>query len=125
MNHARRVTKIKNADAKPCVVCPATGMITYQCWNCELFIGGYRNGDIKCGYPLESPLKLQPFTIEFDATRWDARYHLRQHNTIYGHPALYEFGKIYDCELGRVWNTWVRDKSKLESASGKETTTNR
>jgi hypothetical protein len=73
-----------------------------------------KDGDIKCGYSYESPLELHLFRIDPDNTRWDARYHLRQQNTFYGHPALYEFGKIYDCELGRVWNTWVRDKSKLE-----------
>ena len=115
MSYTRRVKIIRKSEAQPCVKCPATGMITYQCWNCELFISGYKNGDIKCGYPYESPLKLHLFSIEFDATRWDARYHLRQQNTIYGHPALYEFGKIYDSEIGRVWNTWVRDKSKLKS----------
>lgn len=124
MNHIRRVKKITNADAQPCVKCPATGMITYQCWNCELFISGYKNGDIKCAYPYESSLELHLFRIESDTTRWDARYHLRKRDTIHGHPALYEFGKIYDSEIGRVWDTWVRDKSKLESVPDKETISN-
>jgi hypothetical protein len=119
MKHKRRVKSIKSADAQPCVTCPATGMITYQCWNCELFISGYVNGDIKCGYPYESPLELHLFRIESDTTRWDARYHLRKQDIIHGHPALCEFGKIYDSEIGRVWDTWVRDKSKLESVQGK------
>jgi hypothetical protein len=119
MKHKRRVKSIKSAEGQPCVTCPATGMITYQCWNCELFISGYRNGDIKCGYPYESLLELHLFRIESDTTRWDARYHLRKQDTILGHPALYEFGKIYDSEIGRVWDTWVRDKSKLESVPDK------
>jgi len=106
---------IRKSETQPCVECPATSMITYQCWNCELFISGYKNGDIKCGYPYQFPLELHLFSIEFDARRLDARYYLRQQNTIYGHPALYEFGKIYDSEIGRVWDTWVRDKSKLKS----------
>ena len=118
MKHKRRVKSIKSADAQPCVTCPATGMITYQCWNCELFISGYVNGDIKCGYPYESPLELHLFRIESDTTRWDARYHLRKQDIIHGHPALCEFGKIYDSEIGRVWDTWVRDKSKLDSKTG-------
>ena len=113
MKHMKRVKSIKSADAQPCVTCPATGMITYQCWNCELFISAYKNGDIKCGYPYQSPLELHLFRIESDTTRWDARYHLRKEDTIHGHPALYECGKIYDSEIGRVWDTWVRDKSKL------------
>jgi hypothetical protein len=90
-------------------------MITYQCWNCELFVGGYVNGDIKCGYPSESPLNLDFMRVEPDTTRWDAKYHLRKQDVVCGHPALYEFGEIYDCEIGRVWDTWVRDKSKLKS----------
>jgi hypothetical protein len=125
MKHKRRVKNIKSADAQPCVTCPATGMITYQCWNCELFISGYVNGDIKCCYPYESPLELHLFRIESDTTRWDARYHLRKQDTIHGHQALYEFGKIYDSEIGRVWDTWVRDKSKLESVPDKEMSQNR
>ena len=125
MKHTRRVKRIKDSDAQPCVTCPATGMVTYQCWNCELFISGYKNGDIKCGYPYESPLELHLFRIESDTTRWDARYHLRKQDTIHGHPALYEFGKIYDSEIGRVWDTWVRDKSKLEPVPDRETIENR
>ena len=125
MNHKRRVKNIKSADAQPCVTCPATGMITYQCWNCELFIGSYVNGDIKCGYPYESPMELHLFRIESDTTRWDARYHLRKQGTIHGHPALHEFGEIYDCEIGRVWDTWVRDRSKLESGFNKVAPPNR
>ena len=112
--HIRRVKTIKDGEAQPCVRCPATGMITFQCWNCELFISGYRNGDIKCAYPFEDPLNIHLFTVEPDTTRWDVRYHLRKQDQIYGHPALYEFGKLYDSETGRVWDTWVRDKSKLE-----------
>ena len=125
MKHKRRVKSIKRADPQPCVTCPATGMITYQCWNCELFISGYVNGDIKCGYPYESPLELHLFRIESDTTRWDARYHLRKQDTTHGHPALYEFGKIYDSQIGRVWDTWVRDKSKLESVPDKGMSPNR
>jgi len=113
MKHIRRVKSIKNADSQPCVTCPATGMITYQCWNCELFISGYRNGDVKCGYPYEHPLNMNPFRVESDTTRWDARYNLRRCDVVYGHPALYEFGELYDSEIGKVWDTWVRDKSKL------------
>jgi len=119
MKHKRRVKSIKSSEAQPCVICPATGMITYQCWNCELFISGYRNSDIKCAYPYETPLNTHLFMIETDTTRLDVRYHLRQQDFIYGHPALYEFGEIYDSEIGRVWNTWVRDKSKLESGPDK------
>lgn len=96
MKHMRRVKCIKKADAQPCVTCPATGMTTYQCWNCELFISAYKNGDIKCGYPYQSPLELHLFRIESDTTRWDAKYYLRKEDTIHGHPALCEFGKIYD-----------------------------
>ena len=114
MNHKRRVKNIKSAEAQPCVTCPATDMITYQCWNCELFVSGYENGDIKCAYPLESHLKLDFIRVEPDASRWDVRYHLRKQDVVYGHPALYEFGEIYESEIGRVWNTWVRDKSKLK-----------
>lgn len=115
MNHNRRVKNINSAEAQPCAKCPATDMITYQCWNCELFISGYRNGDIKCAYPSESPLNLDFIRVEPDASRWDVKYHLRKPDVVYGHPALYEFGEIYDSEIGRVWNTWVRDKSKLKS----------
>jgi hypothetical protein len=115
-NHKRRVKNIKNAEAQPCVRCPATGMITFQCWNCEFFISGYRNGDIKCGYPFEAPLNMKLFGIETDTTRWDAKYYLRKQNLVYGHPALYEFGEIYESKIGRVWDTWVRDKSKLKAA---------
>ena len=114
MKHFRRVKAIRRSKAQPCVNCPATGMITFQCWNCELFISGYRNGEIKCEYSFETPLRLDFFKVGIDASRWDARYHLRKQDVIFGHPALYEFGKIYDSEIGRVWDTWVRDKSKLE-----------
>ncbi len=108
----RRIKSIRSAEAQPCVKCPA--MITFQCWNCELFIRGYRNGDIKCAYPLERPLDLQLFKLEADPTRWDVRYKLKKGDLAYGHPALYEFGNIYESKIGRVWNTWVRDKSKLK-----------
>lgn len=125
MNHPRRVKTIKSSGAQPCVSCPATDMITYQCWNCELFISGYRNGDIKCAYSLDRPLNLDLFNMEKDSTRLDVRYHLRKKDLVYGHPALYEFGEIYDCEIGRVWDTWVRDKSKLESRPGRAISSNR
>ena len=35
----------------------------------HVIISGYKNGDIRCGYPYESPLELHLFTIEFDVTR--------------------------------------------------------
>ena len=114
MKHMRRVKTIKSADAQPCVTCPATDMITYQCWNCELFISGYENSDIKCAYPWESPLNLAFIRVEPRASRWDVKYHLRKQDVVYGHPALYEFGEIYESEIGRIWNTWVRDQSKLK-----------
>ena len=78
MKHMRRVKSIKSADAQPCVTCPATGMITYQCWNCELFISGYRNGDIECAYSFDHPLNFDLFNVETDTTRLDVRYHLRK-----------------------------------------------
>lgn len=109
----KRIEHIRSVAAQPCVKCPATDMVTFQCWNCELFIGGYKKGDVKCAYPFEAPLTLSLFKLERDATRWSAKYHFRKSDLAYGHPALYEFSRIYECELGRVWNTWVRDKSKL------------
>ena len=113
MRKMRRIQIIRSVAAQPCVNCPATGMVTFQCWNCELFIGGYKNGDVKCAYPFENPLNLDMFKIDSDSTRWDVRYKLRKKDITYGHPALYEFVEIYDCEIGRVWDTWVRDNSKL------------
>lgn len=115
MNHTRRVKIIRKSQTQPCVRCPATNLITFQCWNCELFVSGYENGDIKCAYPSEFPLNLDFMRVEPDTSRWDAKYHLRKQDVVCGHPALYEFGEIYDCEIGRVWDTWVRDKSKLKS----------
>jgi len=109
----RRVEHIRSVPAQPCVKCPATGMITFQCWNCELYISLYKNGDVKCAYLSETPLNLHLFKLERDATRWSAKYHFRKSDLVYGHPALYEFARIYECEIGRVWNTWVRDKTKL------------
>ena len=113
MKKMRRIKNIKEAEAQPCVLCPTTHMITFQCWNCELFVGGYRNGDVKCAYTYEAPLHLSLFKVETDPTRWDVKFHLRKNAPAYGHPALYEFAEIYDCEIGRVWDTWVRDQSKL------------
>ncbi len=113
MKKIKRIVHITSVAAQPCVKCPATGMITFQCWNCDLFIGGYKNGDVKCAYPFENHLNLYLFKLERDATRWSVEYHFRKSDLVYGHPALYEFSRIYECETGRVWNTWVRDKTKL------------
>ena len=76
-------------------------MITFQCWNCELFISGYKNGDIKCAYPFDHPLNFDLFNVETDTTRLDVRYHLCKQDLVYGHPALYEFGEIYESEIGQ------------------------
>jgi len=109
-----KVEIIRTVAAQPCVNCPATGMVTFQCWNCELFIGGHKNGDVKCAYPFDNPLSLHLFRLECDATRWSVKYHFRKNDVTFGHPALYEFSRIYECEIGRVWNTWVKDKTKLD-----------
>ena len=110
------------------VICPATGKITGQCINCELFDGEGKAGKIKCGYPYKKPLPLMVFQLDVNGvTRLDAKFRLPEGRStasvgimekpapriLLGHPALYEFGKYYKDELGEHLETWVRDKSKI------------
>jgi hypothetical protein len=110
------------------VVCPATGKITGQCMNCELYGGEDEAGKVECNYPYKKPLPIIGFQLGAnDVTRLDAKFRLPEGENMasvpitqipkprmmLGHPALYEFGECYEDELGEHLETWVRDKGKL------------
>lgn len=110
------------------VICPATGKITGQCINCELFDVEGKDGKIKCDYPYKKSLPLMVFQLDMsDVTRLDAKFRLLEGRSMasvgimekpaprimLGHPALYEFGEYYKDEFGEHMETWVRDKNKI------------
>jgi hypothetical protein len=110
----KRIAQIPEANVYPTVKCPATGKLTTRCWNCKVYRGSYKNGDIKCAYPYDKPLPVIVYALEKKRPRrLKPSTYIKLPDTAIGHPALAEDSQVFHAEHGTHWETFIKDRKKL------------
>jgi hypothetical protein len=110
----KRVPQIAEAKVYPTVKCPATGKVTTRYWNCKVYRGAYKNGDIKCAYPYDQPLPTLVYELSRKKPRGlEPSIYIKLPDTAIGHPALAEDSQVFYSEHGAHWETFIKDRKKL------------